>query len=1141
MATAIELVQVEKDGIIDYPIYPGQNLTGVWNTQPNPNGPAVTPQDGYLNYSVTNQPGYNQWVRVAINTPLPTDLGCLLVFRVRANVIQGNEVKFSLPSGVTPGGVILRFTSKGLEANWQSANGSFHTLAQSTIQPDGTWHDIVMAFTPDAIMLWEDGNYMFTWQTAVGEQIVPVFDMQVLTAGVDLSFDVGDIYAVPSLFAPGIDTPWDFSFNLNVWPSERAMNITTKPDGLQVSFGSGYVRFAAEPLITQDSSAFLTIPQSAPAISVLTYRIRVNESADYETKITLPGGNILRLKENGSVANWQYWDGAYFQTLAPSSIVVGSSDFIIVTLITSATQLTLLENGIFKFNRTYPSTTEWDPSVIVQHWTAGTNVSVDIGGIRTLPSIKPPELLAIDLQDELLGYFPLMGDLTNAASTSGDLIPIGGTPAYVPGPYGLAANFSGQQVVLELPQLPTATSPSYTLSVWVKVNTYPAADTRAGIVSNLLLDGSGHLQFIFVFNKERVFQQALFNSATPLSLGEWHNVVVTYSYEESRLGIYVDGKIDSIAYLGDVIASASAIIPAMFYVGGYQAGYELPMVVLDGEICQLFFFTQHVHQPTVAMLANVQAQLTEGVEVILLFIPIFVLVVAVAAPIVIKYLTQKNPTSPTLSQVVDQIRQKVGVPARPGTTVSRTELGLTANFPIQLDVGGEGRLSVNGCITGFNGAINLNAPEKRSSDRPPKVTAPGPTEGQPIENLVELQPWDTDPAYPFANNFADKISMVGTPLTTKNVIEIARVIRNGGTIDLWIDEMYKSAAARLAQVLDSVVQEVEEISDFKNNGIPGKGWYIHRRIVAHKQRVIFYATDFNNLEPLLQCANNGTITHVLVGLFHLGYDDEVHKTGPYIHLNERPPNYPSYNSLWSTVQILQSKGIQVLGSLGGGGVGDYGNLFATEQSYNTFYGKLRDTLRLYNLDGLDLDIEESTANVNTDKILNLINDLRNDFQNRDRGFTIASAPVAAALIRQDWSVSPLVNYRQLMIDFDFYILQFYNGFGNLNPADKKSTHYPDVVKQFFDPTYARHLVAGILTNPIDGSPAGRGYNSLNDLAPIISKIVQTYPDFGGISGWTYQNALNQQGNPDPVGWATTMRDYLKNSSAVVRGNTELLN
>jgi hypothetical protein len=1131
MDAGIELVQVEKDGIIDYPIYPGQLLTGVWNVVPNPTGPAVTPQDDYLHYSVTHQSGFNQWVRVAINTPVPTNWGCLLVFRLRANVVQGQEVKFSLPSGVTPGGVILRFTDEGTNVWWQSANGSFQNLAQSTILPDGTWHDIVMAFTSGAIALWEDGNYLFNWQTAVGDQIAPVFDMQVLTPGSNLSFDVGDIYTVPPLFAPGIDTPWDFSFNLDVWPSEQAMNITTSPDGdgLQISFESGYVRFAAEPLISQNSWAFLSMPQSAPAISMLTYRIRVNESAGYETKITLLGGNILRLTENGSLANWQWWDGAQYQTLALSGVAVGASDFTIVTIITSATQLTLLENGIVKFNRTYQAVTEWDPSLSVQHWTAGSNVSVDIGGIRTLPSIKQPELLAIDLQDELLGYFPLMGDLSNAAGTSGDLMAIGGEPAYILGPYGLAANFSDQQVVLALPQLPTSTSPSYTLSVWVKVNSYPTADTRAGIVSNLLLNSFGHLQFIFVFNKERVYQQETFTSAAPLSIAQWHNVIVTYSYEESRLGIYVDGKADSIFYIGDVIASASAIIPAMFYVGGYKTGYEQPMIVLDGAVGQLFFFTQHVHQPTITMLANVPAQLKEGAEAILLLPVVIFFVVAFVVEVGIKYLNQTNH-APTLSEVVNRILLKVGIPARKGAKVSRTELGLSDEYPILLDIGGEGRLNVNGYITGFEDAININAPDKRSDPSPPTVTAVGPNHGMPIENLVELQPWDTDPEYPFTDSFANRITAIGVPLTAKNVKEIARVIRNGGKVDLWIDQKYKSQAELLAQNLNSVVQEVEEISIFKKNGIPGMTWYIHRRIIAHKRRVIFYATDFSNLAPLVQCANEGTISHVLVGLFHLGYDDEVHKTGPYIHLNNLNPNDPAYNSLWSTVQTLQSKGVRVLGSLGGGGVGDYGNLFATPQSYNTFYGKLRTTLQQYNLDGLDLDIEERDPNVNTQNILNLVNDLRNDFQSHAGGFTIVSAPVPSALTG-GMNISPYVDYRQLIYYVDFYLLQFYNGFGNLNPADKTRPHYADVINKVGS-TYASKLVAGVLTNPIDGSPPGSGYNSLAALGPIIGELLKTYPDFGGISGWTYQHALNQQGNQDPLVWSTTMRDYLKKSSAV---------
>lgn len=150
--------QVEKDGVIDYPIYKGQTLNQVWSIIPNPNGPSVTPDNGFLHYQVTNQPLENQKVSVTINTPLPVgSTGSLLAFRVRANTIQGTEVKFELANTIT-----LMFYDGTV--NWKYWNGtSFEQLAVSSIQSDGKWHDIVMIFSSSSLFSfgrWKPFVYM---------------------------------------------------------------------------------------------------------------------------------------------------------------------------------------------------------------------------------------------------------------------------------------------------------------------------------------------------------------------------------------------------------------------------------------------------------------------------------------------------------------------------------------------------------------------------------------------------------------------------------------------------------------------------------------------------------------------------------------------------------------------------------------------------------------------------------------------------------------------------------------------------------------------------------------------------------------------------------------------------------------------
>ena len=62
-------------------------------------------------------------------------------------------------------------------------------------------------------------------------------------------------------------------------------------------------------------------------------------------------------------------------------------------------------------------------------------------------------------------------------------------------------------------------------------------------------------------------------------------------------------------------------------------------------------------------------------------------------------------------------------------------------------------------------------------------------------------------------------------------------------------------------------------------------------------------------------------------------------------------------------------------------------------------------------------------------------------------------------------------------------------------------------------------MAGVLTNPADGE---KGYNDFVTLNRILSELVQRYPNFGGVSGWTYQHALNGAGKVDPADWAARM-------------------
>jgi len=130
-------------------------------------------------------------------------------------------------------------------------------------------------------------------------------------------------------------------------------------------------------------------------------------------------------------------------------------------------------------------------------------------------------------------------------------------------------------------------------------------------------------------------------------------------------------------------------------------------------------------------------------------------------------------------------------------------------------------LEVRGLVTGFTDAINLNA----------KTHVTVIPNGGPIPFLVRVANWGGNPKYPFVNDFADKLTMIGSPLTATNADEMVRVIKPTGTIDVWIQDTpeYNQRLESMARALKSHVRTPKELDRFKNNDV-----FIRRQIVANK-------------------------------------------------------------------------------------------------------------------------------------------------------------------------------------------------------------------------------------------------------------------------------------------------------------------
>jgi hypothetical protein len=277
------------------------------------------------------------------------------------------------------------------------------------------------------------------------------------------------------------------------------------------------------------------------------------------------------------------------------------------------------------------------------------------------------------------------------------------------------------------------------------------------------------------------------------------------------------------------------------------------------------------------------------------------------------------------------------------------------------------------------------------------------------------------------------------------------------------------------------------------------------RRVTYYYQTQYYNGNYVSLSPIWEQINLHThkpvTTDVMIAAFHLGYDSN---NNPYIHLNDNLPSDPMFDQMWQEVATLQSYGVTVRMMLGGAAQGSYADLFS---NWDTFYPILTQTLQQYNLNGIDMDIEENVTLANAQM---LISQLNADFGPR---FIMTMAPVASA-----FTGGPNLSgfsYQQLFASeqgqrINWFNGQFYSGFGSMiSPGD-----YEQIVQAGWPPS---KIVAGVIGNPADGS----GYVPTPLVMHTVSTLIGLYPSFGGVDCWEYFNAL-PGGLPDPVEWAADM-------------------
>jgi hypothetical protein len=280
--------------------------------------------------------------------------------------------------------------------------------------------------------------------------------------------------------------------------------------------------------------------------------------------------------------------------------------------------------------------------------------------------------------------------------------------------------------------------------------------------------------------------------------------------------------------------------------------------------------------------------------------------------------------------------------------------------------------------------------------------------------------------------------------------------------------------------------------------------------------VIYYQTTHDSsgrpisMLPLIT-EQHIALTHLIVCSFHINVDAEV-------HLNDFPPGHSHFDTVWAEAQVLKNAGVKIMGMVGGAAAGSFNSrtLDGNAETFEHYYGQLRDVIIQYGLQGMDIDVEQSMSQQG---IARLVDRLYSDF---GQEFIITLAPVASAL-RNGANLSGF-DYENLeaaySVAIDFYNAQFYNGFGSM----ANTAAFDAVIANGWDP---RKILVGQITTPANGGQ----YVAFDRLNATIVELRRKYGEIGGVMGWEYFNS--QPGaEARPWEWAQKMTEILRPTSQV---------
>lgn len=285
-----------------------------------------------------------------------------------------------------PNGLILRYDRGTFNyVYWQSDH--LHQIARSSISVNQQVTTVVLAFSPSGIAIFENGSFVRNWTVSITHHITPRFDWQILNAGSKLRAQLKNILLVLPTYFFELQRPWEVNFsNGHRYPND-IWSIPEQPY-FSITNGDDYMRVATTSLTERNSWVYPQLKLSlVETTGLVIYRMRVNVSTGSESKITVMGNNILRIINHGTTILWTLFNAqGEFVTLAQSSIVVGSGKWTNVQIIYSPVDISLLEDGIYKFTRRYTShSSPWYAAWWVQHLDRYSAISVDLSNIRAIP------------------------------------------------------------------------------------------------------------------------------------------------------------------------------------------------------------------------------------------------------------------------------------------------------------------------------------------------------------------------------------------------------------------------------------------------------------------------------------------------------------------------------------------------------------------------------------------------------------------------------------------------------------------------------------------------------------------------------------------------------------------------------------